>query len=186
MRNKLLMIAFILASCNNNSKPYIISEQEAISRNSVRGGSIVYYGYYNYVLDSSNNLYYYSFQKPNKKDLLNDEGPFKPHFAGLMPNHVFVIPKGNEKIFFKSNVLDNKSSYRKFVVVSSEKDTIRNDFLNYILKLSKDTSMHLYVFVRSALDEERVVIKYKNNGEFYDPKLIKWDSSKVFFSSQKE
>ncbi|MOA39732.1 hypothetical protein D3C78_1615360 [compost metagenome] len=98
-----------------------------------------------------------------------------------MPNHIFSIPKGSEVDFFKENVLKDKSSFRKFVVVGSEKDTIRNKFLNQILDLEKDTSIHLYLYIQPVLAEVKTVLQYKKNGSFYDPSKVKWDSTKIYF-----
>ncbi|MNE45391.1 hypothetical protein D3C80_1396730 [compost metagenome] len=141
----------------------------------------VYFANYNFIIDSSNSTYFYSFQKPIEKGNFYCEGPFIPHFMGLMPNHIFAIPRGEEINFFEENVLKDKSTYRRLVFIGSAKDTIRNDFLNHLLQLQKDTSVHLNVVVAPIPIETKVVLTYKKNGTFYDSSKVKWDSTKIYF-----
>lgn len=186
MKQKLLFVLLILSSCTNNNN-YIIPEHDWLESGSLKiRHPKVYFAYYNFIIDSSNNVYFYSFQKPIEKGHFYCEGPFIPHFMGLMPNHIFAIPKGVEIDFFEENVLKDKSTYRKPVFIGSAKDTIKNNFLNHVLQLQKETSVHLSVFIQPMPIETNVVLTYKKNGLFYDPSTVKWDSTKIYFPPEND
>lgn len=93
----------------------------------------------------------------------------EPGLIGLMPNHVFRIPKGLEREFYKENVQKQASKQTtKSVIIGLFKDSTQNNFLQYLRKLSNDKSNNLGLQIRMALPEERSILKYKLQGEHYN------------------
>lgn len=166
----------MLLSCSGPSPVYIVSKEDSlnIKKNTDQSGVVlmppkVKYAAYTFLVDSTDNVYFYSFpeEKPSS-GVFDDE---EPEFIGLMPNHVFCIPKGSEKGFFERNVLFQKSSRPiKHVMLASYKDTISIDFLNYLKAVSSDKANRISLAIRLALPEERDIVKHKINGTYYEPK----------------
>jgi hypothetical protein len=112
-------------------------------------------------------VYFYSFQEPQRRAGVSDDE--EPESIGLMPNHVFKIPKGLERAFYEENVQKQASKQTtKSVIIGLFKDSTQNNFLQYLRKLSNDKSNNLGLQIRMALPEERSVLKYKREGAHYD------------------
>ncbi|MEJ5963703.1 hypothetical protein [Pedobacter immunditicola] len=187
MKNRLLYSALfvftmLLSSCGN-SDTYIISKQDSLLKVSYTDslGHVVMppkvkYAPYTFVIDSSDRVFFYSFpeRNPDRGGVYDDPEPDLLH---LMPNHIFLIPKGSEKSFFEESVLKQKSQrLLKNIKVASFKDTITSDFLKYLIarsedeknvKAMKDKTESINVSIRLALPEERNVITHKVIGKYY-------------------
>ena len=113
-----IIICFLfmsLSSCKQVTTSYIISKEDSLYKvaHTKADGSVliplkVKYAPYTFVIDSNNNFYFYSFLEENREGggVFDDD---EPESIGLMPNHLVIIPKGCEKIFFEENVLFLKS-----------------------------------------------------------------------------
>ncbi|KAA8476148.1 hypothetical protein BDE36_2608 [Arcticibacter tournemirensis] len=166
----------MLLSCSGPSPVYVVSKEDSlnIKKNTDQSGVVlmppkVKYAVYTFLVDSTDNVYFYSF--PEEKPSVGVSDDEEPEFIGLMPNHVFCIPNGSERIFFETNVLFQKGSRRiKDVILASFKDTISIDFLKYLKSISSDKSNRVSFAIRLALPEERDVLKHKINGIYYEPR----------------
>lgn len=169
------LVLFSTLGCINNNKPYVISKEDSLYKASFKkhDGALVIpprgkYGRNTFLIDSNSSVYYYSFQEPSIGKGVSDDR--EPDTIGLMPNHIFKIPAGMERAFFKKNVLDQESKLGwKSIIVASFKDSVTNDFVQYLLKMSKDEPKKISFRIRLALPEEREVLRYKLNGEHYGP-----------------
>lgn len=187
-----LLATLAITACESKGdSSYIISEEDRLAKiKSTRASGVVLspptvlQGVYNFVIDSNNHFYYYSFQeKPSYRDIYDDdfEGE-KAFFMHLEPNHLFAIPSGLEKEFFEENVLNLKNRWTyKHVYVGAAKDTIKNGFINYLKKVEADTSNHITLTIRPVIQEEREVLKAKTLGTFYNSSEVKWDSTNIEF-----
>ncbi|MGQ7855273.1 hypothetical protein ACUN24_13645 [Pedobacter sp. WC2501] len=173
-----------ILSCHNRESRfiYIISKEDSIYKTlHTRPDGVVLlppdvrFGQYNFIIDSVNNVYFYSFQEP-----ISTAGVFdgkEDEFAYLMPNHLFMIPKSLEIDFFKKNVvLQNSSEKIKIINVASFSDTIKTDFIKFLKEFQSHDSMKYALKIRRALPEERKVIKFKLEGRRYNPTYAKKDS----------
>lgn len=134
----LYMYAFFFNSCRNESKfEYIISKQDSVYKAiHTRSDGVVLlppevkFGRYNFIVDSTNNVYFYSFQEP--KQITGTFDGELDEYACLKPNYLFKIPKGLEQTFFKENVVLQKTSEKiKTINVASFNDTVKLDFINF-------------------------------------------------------
>jgi hypothetical protein len=170
------LIGLVFTSCTNQSRmEYVISKEDSLNKIAhTRADGIVLlppdvkFARYNFIIDTSNNLYFYSFPEP-KQTAGTFDGE-EDQIGGLQPNNLFRIPKGLESSFFEENVVLQKTSEKvKTINVASFKDTVRNDLIK-ILKnvLIKDSSGYL-LKIRRVLPEEKEVLKSKIEGKHYIP-----------------
>jgi hypothetical protein len=170
----LSVFMMVLLSCGT-SDTYIISKQDSLLKVSYTDslGRVLMppkgkYAPYTFVIDSSDRVFFYSFpeENPDRGGVFDDPEPDLLH---LMPNHIFLIPKGAEKSFFEENILKQKSQRLiKSIKVASFKDTITSNFLKYLIAISEDEKDKIYLSIRLALPEERNVITHKVNGKYYE------------------
>ena len=163
----------LLASCDH-SYTFIISKQDSlfkVSHTDSVGFAImppkVKYAPYTFVIDSSDRIFFYSLpeENPDRGGVFDDP---EPDSLDLIPNHIFLIPKGAERSFFAENVLKLKSQRLiKNIMIASFKDTITASFLKYLIGISEDEKDKLSLTIRLALPEERNVITQKVNGKYY-------------------
>ena len=168
-------IITVFSSCKNGGGTYILSKEDSINKSLNTNNGIlieppkVKYAINTFLIDSNSFVYFYSFQEPKKNSGVSDDP--EPDTIGLMPNYIFRIPKGMERSFFDENVQKQAGQQAyKSVIIALFKDSTKNEFLQYLLKLSKDKSNKLSLQLRMALPEERTVLKYKLNGVYYDLK----------------
>lgn len=175
----LSVFMMLLSSCDH-SDTYIISKQDSlfkVSHTDSLGVVImppkVKYDNYTFVIDSSDRVFFYSMpeENPDRGGVFDDP---EPELLHLMPNHIFLIPKGAEKSFFEENILKQKSQRLiRGIMIASFKDTITSDFLKYLIAISedqkdqKDKKGKIHLSIRLALPEERNVIFHKVNGKYY-------------------
>jgi hypothetical protein len=167
----LLIISF---GCMNGNNLYIVSKEDNLYKERLKTPEGIMiappkpkYARYTFLIDSSSMVYFYSFQEPQRRAGVSDDE--EPESIGLMPNHVFKIPKGLERAFYEENVQKQASKQTtKSVIIGLFKDSTQNNFLQYLRKLSNDKSNNLGLQIRMALPEERSVLKYKREGAHYD------------------
>lgn len=174
-KSLLLIFTVVILGCQNGSNVYVIRKEDSLYRASLikPDGEVTVVpplanlGRYTFLIDSNSAVYFYSFQEPQPVGVC---GNGLSDTIGLMPNHLFKIPAGMERSFFKENVLALKTQWPyKSVMIASFKDTIHNDFIRYLQELSKDETNKLPLRIRLALPEERKVLGYKLRGEHYKP-----------------
>ena len=166
-----MFMMLLLSSCDN-SYTYIISKQDSllkVSHTNSLGVVLmppkVKYAIYTFVIDSSGHIFFYSMPEVEQGGGIYDEP--EPDSLNLMPNHIFVIPKGAEKSFFEKNVLKQKSERSiKNVMLASFKDTITVSFLKYLEAISEDKQNKISLSIRLALPEERKIITNKISGKY--------------------
>ena len=164
---------FIPAGCMSGDNLYVLSKEDSLSKAALKmpHGILIAppkpkYARYTFLIDSSSIVYFYSFQEPLKRAGVSDDE--EPESIGLMPNHVFKIPKGLERAFYEENVQKQASRQTtKSVIVGLFKDSTQNEFLQYLRKLSTDKSNKVGLQIRMALPEERSVLEYKQEGKHY-------------------
>lgn len=172
----IIMQMFLTACSNSVDNVYIISKNDSLSKVYL-GDSVVViappkvkYAAYTFIIDSTDNFYFYSM--PEERPSIGVFDDDEPDYINLQPNRVFSIPTGSEQKFFEKNVLYQKSSRStKTIMIASYKDTINSEFLKYLIELSKVKENKTSITVRLVLPEEREVVKFKINGRYYDPKF---------------
>jgi len=119
------------------------------------------YSTYAFVLDSNNNIFFYSLPEYKKSDgAVHDDA--EPDTLGLRSNRLSLIEKGTEESFFKRRILDVRTQMRlKPVLFASFNDTITSSFFQYLKTISDDEQNKIYLTIRRALPEERKMIKIK-------------------------
>ncbi|WP_374163618.1 hypothetical protein [Arcticibacter sp. MXS-1] len=160
-------------SCRRPISPYIISKEDSlrkVTHTNAQGIVLdlpkVKYAPYTFVIDSNNIVYFYAFPEERKQEGTTDGD--EPNTIGLLPNQVFIIPQGHEERFFETNVLSLKTSrVHKNVLLASFRDTITNNLISYINKVSSDPTKKISMKIRLALPEERRVIRFTLNGQYY-------------------
>jgi len=177
------MNGFIFTSCKNETKfDYIISKEDSISKAiHTRSDRVVLlppkvkFGRYNFIVDSTDNVYFYSFQEPKQIGGVFDGE--EDEFACLKPNYLFKIPKGMEPIFFEENVILQKTSEKiKTINVASFSDTVKTDFIKFLKGIQHKDSAGYSLRIRRILPEESEVLRYKLQGKPYFPHYREKDS----------
>ncbi|WP_316820841.1 hypothetical protein [Pedobacter gandavensis] len=176
----LLVVVFAELGCINRNDVYIISKEDSLYKASLKpkNGILVAppiskYGRHTFLIDSGQSVYFYSFQEPLLGKGVSDDK--EPDTIGLMPNHIFKIPAGTERKFFKENVLEQKSQFPwKSIVIASFKDSVKkSDFIQYLIRLRKVEPNKISLQIRLALREEREVLDHKRKGIHYDPEKVR-------------
>ena len=169
----LIISTFLLLGCDNSTNlPYIISKEDSLKKlKYTREDGVVimppkvFQGNYNFIIDSNNKCYFYSFtQKTSNKFFVDDELPSPEEWLkNLTPEKLLSIPKGKEIEFFETNVLE-KSEPGYAVQIASEKDTITNDLLTYLLKLnSRPNNNNMFLNIRHILKVEKTILNKKSD-----------------------
>jgi len=146
---------------------YIISKEDSIRKTAyTRPDGIVImppkvkYSRYTFILDPSQNLYFYSLPESISSKGTYDEP--EPDSINLQPESLIFIPKGTEETFFKENVLDQKSNDKiKTVCIAAYSDTLKGDFIQYLTSTGNDKTKNISLNIRLAHSEEREAMKYR-------------------------
>jgi hypothetical protein len=135
-----------------------------------------YYQQFNFLIDSSGIIYYYSFQ-PGEWGFITS--PIGPVFANIKKEQIIQVPPNSIIEFLKCNVL-GESKYIK-ISIASQRDTIKSaEFIKLYNYLSDSTKV-LNFNVRQTTIEENIVMNFKKRHFTYYPSFIKWDSTKTIF-----
>lgn len=185
----ILLVSFSLLSCAKKEKVknevYIISEEErkldTMKNILPRRG---FYGLSNIIIDEKGDLYFY--QKEYFFLLCGTgEQNLIPEFIDLSPNDLIKIPKNSAVDFIRENIAMQIKKKKTPLVIASQLDTLKNNtFINYVRDYKK-SQIALYL-VRRTTQEEDVVLRFKKNDSLYNPKSIKWDTTRIkFFDDSK-
>lgn len=134
-----------------------------------------FYGENQLIIDKKGNLYYYQKKYFFEFCSFGSENDTLPHFQDLHPKDIVKIPQTSLNDFLSDNIL-NKEEKRRILIIASQNDTIKNtSFLDFINKNKLRTFE-----IRRTTQEEDTVLKYKkNNDDYYNSDLIKWDKTKI-------
>ncbi|WP_157274898.1 hypothetical protein [Pedobacter sp. Leaf194] len=172
----ILMYGAVFPSCRDDSKlDYIISKEDSIDKAlHTRSDGVVLlptkvkFGRDNFIIDSNDNVYFYSFQEP--KEVAGVFDGEEDNSACLKPNGLLKIPKGLEPKFFEENVILQKSSEKiKTINVASFNDTISTDFINFLKEIQHKDSSSYSLRIRRVIPEEIEVMRFKILGRHYIP-----------------
>lgn len=145
------------------------------------------YGFENFIIDDSLNVFYYQFQPKGYESCLSSEEDYIPYFQGLKPDMLIQLPKENLIEFVKLNF---KRRIWNKVKIASQRDTLNSieyfDLVKAFDKyLNKNEDGDTYRIFAST-QEEDTVLYYKKHKKKYDSDSIKWDKKRVrFFSKPK-
>ncbi len=141
---------------------------------------IPFYAPFNFIFDSSGNLFYYQ-QQRGILDCGTDYDYTTPAYIGLQPQHIIQLPEeAGIKDFLKTNVYSVVSDYR-VVSIASLQDTIKAPALMLLMGSFSNSANHTRYYIRKATQEETVVLNHKLKGASYNVDNIAWDSSKIRF-----
>lgn len=166
-QNKLPDIYVISSLTKSNSEHFTLPTHEF--------GEKQLYQHYNFIIDSADNLFYYSI--PHIFEGRIAPGPV---FANLHPDRLIQIPKQSVIDFIKQNVTNTKQN-NIVISIASQKDTINSYCFSEMNRFLCDSTEGVKYYVRRTTIEENIVLSYKKKCKFYDPTCIKWDSTKTIF-----
>lgn len=201
-----LCIVFGLISCEKKTdqkeyEPYVISEvwdaYQKARKNPERdeNGNILPppphrekwgYGYENFIIDDSLNVFYYEFQPRFTESCIETEDDTIPYFQDLRPGLLIQLPKESLVEFVKLNF---KRGIRNKVKIASQKDTLNSKAYYDLLKgfdkyLDRYYDGDIYG-IFATTQEEDTVLYYKKHRKWYNPDSIKWDKKRIQFLKPK-
>ncbi len=183
------------------NKPYVISEvwnayEKLLKNHRENGGKDNYppppprmnwgYGYQNFIIDDSLNVFYYQFQPQFVESCIPSYDDDIPYFQDIRPNLLIQIPKESLVEFVKLNF---KKGLRNKVKIASQKDTLNSKEYFDLIKafdkyLDKNEDRDMYAVFATTQEEDSVLYYFKNKKDYY-PEEIKWDKKKIRFSMPK-
>ncbi len=170
-----LFIMILLAACKQPVKEkefvYVISKHEKLKPE----GSLIY-GDFNFIIDTTGNIYYYQLHTPHFGFDYGKFDSFKQPFIFLKTEYIVQIPPKSIIDFVKLNILPS-GAYYPIISIAAIKDTIKCKALEDLINIFSDTSYHKYAFIRKASEEEKIVLPYKWNGLIYNAYLTHWDTT---------
>lgn len=200
MRKVILALLFCLSLLNCakkdekitvNNKPYVISHEDrelqkysdSLKRNKskikVMSTKGFCYGESQLIVDKKGDFFYYQNEYVQILCDYGYENDSIPYFLNLHPKDIVKIPPKSLNDFISENIL-TKEKRRQILVIASQNDTIKNE---YLLNFLKSGIARTY-YIRRTTQEEDTVLKYKNNSDYYYADSIKWDKTKIKFPKQ--
>ena len=202
-----LCVVLGLISCEKKTvekeyEPYIISKvwkgyQEGRKKAKLNKSAIMEppppvrmkwgYGYQNFIIDDSLNVFYYEFQPQFTESCIETEDDTIPYFQDLRPGLLIQLPKESLVEFVKLNF---KRGIRNEVKIASQKDTLDSKQYYDLLK-AFDKYLDGYedgdiYGIFATTQEEDTILYYKKHQKWYNPDSIKWDKKRIrFFSKEK-
>ncbi|MEI6123613.1 MAG: hypothetical protein WCQ95_08295 [Bacteroidota bacterium] len=177
-----LCMFYFFVSCSSekqsNQKVYIISSSAKSNLSHFTVKPEQFYHKFNFIVDSSGALYYFSLRPENLEKKSIDLSQGLPVFKNLLPENIVQVSEPSIVDFLKNNILNDKKE-NITISIASQKDTIMSEGFSTMIKYLYDSTKNLDFQVRTTTLEENTVVNFKKKHEFYDPKLIKWDSSKM-------
>jgi hypothetical protein len=172
----LMLVSWANFSCSDKKNNiYVISHEDSITEENYRKNQIlspprIDVGIYNLIIDSSNTCYFYSFQSPTiNTGFIDNSDSSKETINDLKPNDIVILPKGCENNFIMNNIVKLKSnSPYKNIVIASFKDSVNSEVVFFLKKLEADSMNHISLLIRPVKAKEKMLIKYKLNGFYYD------------------
>jgi hypothetical protein len=195
----MIFILFTFTNCKKEivkEEYYIISKKDSITKAEKIVSQIPpppeapqeskWYSDVVFIMDSKNKVFIYQTETTARNDSV-DLG--YPNYLGLKPENLLTIESDNFNSFIENNndifqiiPIPNKNNSNVFFYIASETDTIKNKALNNLWKLLGKTKSPAIFFVRRTTEEENIVLKYKRNGNEYNPESIDW--SKKFYNGK--
>ncbi|MDO8317073.1 MAG: hypothetical protein Q7T12_06075 [Flavobacterium sp.] len=195
----MIFILFTFTNCKKGivkEEYYIISKKDSITKAEKIVSQIPpppeapqeskWYSDVVFIMDSKNKVFIYQTETTARNDSV-DLG--YPNYLGLKPENLLTIESDNFNSFIENNndifqiiPIPNKNNSNVFFYIASETDTIKNKALNNLWKLLGKTKSPAIFFVRRTTEEENIVLKYKQNGNEYNPESIDW--SKKFYNGK--
>ena len=199
MRFSVVIIVLILISCNKPKeadavpeKPKVFTVAPDILQAFPDGqrsfaSSADYYSDKNFIIDETGRIFFYGRKDPRHwgcgtRDDKEDLSVPKPKFINLHPSEIIEIPQNSIKDFIKLNAAKNVFDHN-FCIIASARDTFTSAALDSLFTQLYTHQKALHV-IRRMTEEEKVVMRYKKNGEHYDPGRIEWDTTKIEFPEQ--
>lgn len=203
-----LCIVFGLISCEKKTdqkeyEPYVISEvwdaYQKARKNPERdeNGNILPppphrekwgYGYENFIIDDSLNVFYYEFQPQFTESCIPEYEDSIPYLQGLRPDWLIQLPKESLTEFVKLNF---KRGIRNKVKIASQKDTLSSKEYFDLMKAfdkyldwDENGDRDIYA-IFATTQEEDTVLYYKKNKKAYYTDSIKWDKKRIRFPKPK-
>ena len=140
--------------------------------------AVIYYAEFNFIVDSVGQVYFYK-QKENRMICGTGRDSFElPEYINLTPLDIIQVPENGIEDFIKLNIV-NSTYNRKAITIGSVKDTIKSKPLTKMFSFFKDSTYQLPRLFRRATFEERIVLKYYQSGDYFNPNDINWDSTQI-------
>lgn len=177
----LLFCVSILLSCEGKlhekkqDKIYVISENDSTNKLFVFRED-EYYSKFNLILGDSDKIYFFRYYNHSLMNCIPSDNP--PHFLDLNTSDIFQIQLDSIDDFIKLN--DNKGAFlaESIYNIASPQDSIKSKAFEKIIDVFSSIKQKKYIVRRTTMEED-TVLYYKVNNRSYDPKKIKWDTTKV-------
>lgn len=177
----LLFFVPILLSCEGKlpekkqDKIYVISENDSTNKLFVFRED-EYYSKFNLILGDSDKIYFFRYYNHSLMNCIPSDNP--PHFLDLNTSDIFQIQLDSIDDFIKLN--DNKGAFlaESIYNIASPQDSIKSKAFEKIIDIFSSIKQKKYIVRRTTMEED-TVLYYKVNNRSYDPKKIKWDTTKV-------
>jgi hypothetical protein len=177
----IFIACFLILSCSSHqkdtNKTFIISSLAKIEQSHFTESPQASYGYYNFIIDSTGIIFFYSLQSGEWPASLFTKLTL---FENLIPEHVVQVPNDNLVNFLKCN-LRYLIKNEKGICIASQKDTINSKSFTTLFEYLSDSTKELHYWIRKTTIEENMVIYYKKSNRHYNPDCINWDSTKTYF-----
>lgn len=138
------------------------------------------YAPFNFIIDTSGQLYYYQLQLGKPKCASGIDDDLIPPFIGLNPENIVQISKASLEDFVNSNILFLDKDY-KYVSIACIGDTVKSTSLKRLIDICSDTTHKVTYSIRRMTQEEIIVLDHKKRQLYYDPNSVHWDSSRIRF-----
>ena len=176
-----IFLGLIFASCKNKlqfkkqNQIYVISKNDSVNDFlDVREEN--YYSKFNLILGDSDKIYFFRYYNHSLMNCIPSDNP--PHFLELNTSDIIQIQLDSVENFIKLN--DNKGTFlaESIYNIASPHDSIKSKAFEKIIEAFSSIRQKRYVVRRTTMEED-TVLYYKVNNHSYDPKKIKWDTTKV-------
>ena len=142
---------------------------------------IRYYSQYNIIVDTTDRLYIFHLESSDFEYCGVGSDDDNALFTGLKPKDLTEIPKHTAKDFVNLNVLGDKTK-SKFIRIATLQDTVKSSTLKWLINTFSNKGSNSKFAVRRATQEEQVVLTFKKEQKVYHADLIKWDSTRTYFT----
>ena len=177
----LLFFAPLLLSCEGKlpaekqDKVYVISENDSTNKLLVFRED-EYYSKFNLILGDSDKIYFFRYYNHSLMNCIPSDNP--PRFLDPNTSDIFQIQLDSIDDFITLN--DNKGAFlaESIYNIASPQDSIKSKAFEKIIDVFSSIKQKKYIVRRTTMEED-TVLYYKVNNRSYDPKKIKWDTTKV-------
>lgn len=141
-----------------------------------------YYEDHNFIIDKLGRIFYYPLYKPRLMcgtDFNRPEIIPPPDFINLQPYQIIELSYNQLSEFVKMNI--NKKDETNIVVIATARDTFKSKELCILFESLYHNNSRNFHMIRRITEEEKMVLKFKLNDEYYSPNNIEWDFTKIVF-----